>query len=69
VLVLLKEIASGLPGRAYQQEEVVPVPAASRSFAGQGTQLREVLAPLGRALGAWPSFAGFAFHGLLGGQR
>ncbi|HXP75116.1 MAG TPA: hypothetical protein VN823_13310 [Stellaceae bacterium] len=69
VLVLLKESASGLPGLAFQQEEVVPVPAASRSFAGQGTQLRETLSPLGHALGAWPSFAGFAFHGLLGGQR
>lgn len=69
VLVLLKESASGLPGRAFQQEEVVPVPAASRSFAGQGAQLREALTPLGHELGAWPSFAGFAFHGLLGGQR
>ena len=69
VLVLLKESASGMPGLAYQQEEVVPVPATSRSFSGQGTQLREALAPLGRALGAWPSFSGFAFHGLLGGQH
>jgi len=69
VLVLLKEPASGLPGVAFQQEEVVPVSATSRSFAGQATQLREALAPLGRELGAWPSFAGFAFHGLLGGQR
>lgn len=69
VLVLLKEPASGLPGLAFQQEEVVPVPATTRSFAGQATQLREALAPLGRELGAWPSFAGFAFHGLLGGQR
>jgi hypothetical protein len=31
--------------------------------------LREALTPLGHQLGAWPSFAGFAFHGLLGGQR
>ena len=69
VLVLLKESANGLPGLAFQQEEVVPVPAASRSFAAQGTELRETLSPLGHALGAWPSFAGFAFHGLLGGQR
>ena len=69
VLVLLKEAASGLPGLAFQQEEVVPVPATSRSFAGQAGPLRETLNPLGRALGAWPSFAGFAFHGLLGGQR
>jgi hypothetical protein len=69
VLVLLKETASDLPGLAFQQEEVVPVPATSRSFAGQGAELRETLGPLGRALGAWPSFAGFAFHGLLGGQR
>ena len=69
VLVLLKESASGLPGRAFQQQEVVPVPATSRSFAGQGAQLREALTPLGHELGAWPSFAGFAFHGLLGGQR
>lgn len=69
VFVLLKETASGLPGLAFQQEEVVPVPAASRSFAGQAGPLREALNPLGRALGAWPSFAGFAFHGLLGGQR
>ena len=68
-LVLLKEAASGLPGLAFQQEEVVPVPAASRSFAGQGARLREALTPLGHQLGAWPSFAGFAFHGLLGGQR
>jgi len=68
-LLLLKEAASGLPGVAFQQEEVVPVPATSRSFAGQGAALREALNPLGRALGAWPSFAGFAFHGLLGGQR
>jgi len=68
-LVLLKEAASGLPGLVFQQEEVVPVPATSRSFAGQGAQLREVLTPLGRELGAWPSFAGFAFHGLLGGQH
>jgi hypothetical protein len=69
VLVLLKEAASGLPGLAFQQEDVVPVPASSRSFAGQAGPLREALNPLGRALGAWPSFAGFAFHGLLGGQR
>ncbi len=69
VLVLLKEAASGLPGIAFQQEEVVPVPAASRSFAGQSARLREALTPLGRELGAWPSFAGVAFHGLLGGQR
>lgn len=69
VLLLLKESASGLPGLAFQQEEVVPVPAASRSFAGQGARLREALTPLGHELGAWPSFAGFAFHGLLGGQR
>ncbi len=68
-LVLFKEPASGLPGLAFQQEEVVPVPATSRSFAGQGPELREALGPLGRALGAWPSFAGFAFHGLLGGPR
>ncbi|HKF73916.1 MAG TPA: hypothetical protein VKB68_19345 [Stellaceae bacterium] len=69
VLVLLKEPASGLPGIAFQQEEVVPVPATSRSFAGQGAQLREALTPLEHELGAWPSFAGIAFHGLLGGQR
>jgi hypothetical protein len=69
VLVLLKESAGGLPGLAFQQEEVVPVPATSRSFAGQSAELREALGPLGRALGAWPSFAGFAFHGLLGGPR
>ena len=68
-LVLLKETAGGLPGLAFRQEDVVPEPAASRSFAGQGTQLREVLTPMERALGAWPSFAGFAFHGLLGGKR
>jgi hypothetical protein len=68
-LVLLKAAASGLPGLAFQQEEVVPVPAASRSFAGQAGPLREALNPLGRALGAWPSFAGIAFHGLLGGQH
>jgi len=68
-LVLLKATASGLPGLAFQQEEVVPVPAASRSFAGQAGPLREALDPLGRALGAWPSFEGFAFHGLLGGPR
>jgi hypothetical protein len=68
-LVLLKEAARGLPGLAFQQEEVVPVPAQSRSFAGQGAQLREALTPLGHELGAWPSFAGFAFHGVLGGQR
>ena len=69
VLLLLKEAASGLPGLGFQQEDVVPVPAASRSFAGEAGPLREALDPLGRALGAWPSFAGFAFHGLLGGQR
>ncbi|HXA71291.1 MAG TPA: hypothetical protein VNW24_12630 [Stellaceae bacterium] len=69
VLVLLKAAASGLPGLAFRQEEVVPVLAASRSFAGQAGPLREALNPLGRALGAWPSFAGFAFHGLLGGQH
>ena len=68
-LVLLKETASGLPGLAFEEEEAVTVPAASRSFAGQGAQLREALTPLGNELGAWPSFAGFAFHGLLGGQR
>ncbi|MGH7125572.1 MAG: hypothetical protein ACREFI_14450 [Stellaceae bacterium] len=68
-LVLFKEPTTGLPGLAFQQEEVVPVPATSRSFAGQSAQLREALPPLGRALGAWPSFAGFAFHGLLGGQH
>jgi len=68
-LVLLKESASALPGLAFQQEEVVPVPATSRSFAGQGAELREALGPLGRALGAWPSFAGVAFHGLLGGPH
>ncbi|HLJ20435.1 MAG TPA: hypothetical protein VKU84_09565, partial [Stellaceae bacterium] len=68
-LVLLKESASGLPGLAYRQEDVVAVAATSRSFAGQSAQLREVLAPVGRALGAWPSFAGFAFHGLLGGRH
>jgi hypothetical protein len=68
-LVLLKEAASGLPGLAFQQEETVPVPGASRSFAGQAAQLREALTPLGRELGAWPSFSGFAFHGLLGGQH
>jgi len=69
VLVLLKETASGLPGIAFQQEEVVPVPATSRSFAGQSAQLREVLTPLGNELGAWPSFAGFAFHGLFGAHH
>ena len=68
-LVLLKESASALPGLAFQQEEVVPVPATSRSFAGQGAELREALGPLGRALGAWPSFEGVAFHGLLGAPR
>ena len=68
-LVLLKEAASALPGLAFAQEEAVTVPATSRSFAGQAAQLREALTPLGRELGAWPSFSGFAFHGLLGGQR
>jgi hypothetical protein len=68
-LVLLKEPARDLPGLGFQQEEVVPVPATSRSFAGQSGQLREALNPLGRALGAWPSFAGFAFHGLFADQR
>jgi hypothetical protein len=68
-LVLLKEPAGGLPGLAFHQKEVVPVPAASRSFAGQHGQLHEALAVLGRALGAWPSFAGFAFHGLFADRR
>jgi hypothetical protein len=69
VLVLLKESASGLPGLAFQQEEAVPVPATSRSFWGQGAPLREALPPLVNELGAWPSFAGFAIHGSLGGQH
>jgi hypothetical protein len=68
-LVLLKESAGGLPGLAFQQKEVAPVPAASRSFAGQHGQLHEALNVLGRALGAWPSFAGFAFHGLFADRR
>ena len=63
-LILLKEPARSLPGIAFRQDDVTPVPAASRSFLGRRAELRETLAPLGRTLGAWPSFSGFAFHGL-----
>lgn len=63
-VVLLKAAAAGLPGIALQQAEVTPVPASSRTFAGRKVELREVLAAIGRPLGAWPSFAGFAFHDL-----
>ena len=65
VLLLLKEHKEGLPGRAFGHGDVMPIPGASRSFAGDPGALRESLGPLGRTLGAWPSFAGFAFHGLL----
>ena len=63
-LILLKEPARNLPGLAFRQDEVTPVPATSRSFLGRRAELREALTPLGRTLGAWPSFDGFAFHGL-----
>lgn len=66
-LILLKEAREGLPGRAFRGGEVAPVLAASRSFAGDHAALREGLGSLGRTLGAWPSFGGFAFHGLLRG--
>jgi len=62
-LVLLKESAANLPGLAFHQEEVAPVPAATRSFAGRPAELREAINSLGRTLGAWPSLSGFAFHG------
>ncbi|MGE5200705.1 MAG: hypothetical protein ACM3O6_01450 [Acidobacteriota bacterium] len=65
VLLLLKEHKEGLPGRGFGHGDVTPIPGASRSFAGDHGALRESLGPLGRTLGAWPSFAGFAFHGLL----
>jgi hypothetical protein len=65
VLLLLKEPREGLPGRAFGHGDVTPVPGVSRSFAGDHAAMRESLGPLGRTLGAWPSFAGFAFHGLL----
>jgi len=69
VLMLLKEPREGLPGRAFGHGDVTPVPGASRSFAGDHAAMRESLGPLGRTLGAWPSFAGFAFHGLLHDHR
>ena len=69
VLVLLKEPASDLPGVAFRQDDVAPVPAQSRSFIGRRAELRETLAPLGRTLGAWPSFGGFAFDGLFAGHE
>lgn len=63
-LLLLKEPAQNLPGIGFRQDDAVPVPAESHSFLGRRSELRETLAPLGRTLGAWPSFGGFAFHGL-----
>jgi predicted transcriptional regulator len=63
-LLLLKEPAQNLPGIGFRQDDVFPVPAESRSFLDRRSELRESLAPLGRTLGAWPSFGGFAFHGL-----
>lgn len=65
VIVLLGGAHDGLPGRAFRQTATIAVPAASRSFALDHAALREGLDPLGRTLGTWPSFAGFAFHGLL----
>jgi len=63
-LLLLREAKGGLPGRAFRQVEITPIPEATRSFAGDHATLREGLSALGRTLGTWPSFAGFAFHGL-----
>lgn len=68
-LILLKTAAAGLPGTGFRQEDAAPVPSADRTFFGHGAQLREVLTPIGRTLGAWPSFAGFAFHGLFFGKN
>jgi hypothetical protein len=68
-LVLLKEPAPNLPGLAFRQEEVEAVPATTRSFAGRGAELREAVNSLGRTLGAWPSFSGFAFHGFFQSRR
>ena len=65
VLLLLDGAHGGLPGRAFRQIALAPMPAASRSFGLDHAALREGLEPLGRTLGAWPSFAGFAFYGLL----
>jgi len=65
-LLLLKEAREGLPGRAFRGVDVNPIPGSSRSFDGDHAALREGLGALGRTLGAWPSFGGFAFHGLLG---
>jgi len=64
VLVLLKEAASDLPGTGFEQQESAELPPESRSFGGHRAELRQSLEPLGRTLGAWPSFTGFAFHDL-----
>jgi len=65
VLLLLGAARGGLPGRAFRATDATPIPGASRSFAGDNAALREGMGALGRTLGAWPSFAGFAFYGLL----
>jgi hypothetical protein len=64
VLLLLKEPASDLPGVGFQQQESAEVAAEARTFADRRAELRQGLDSLGRTLGAWPSFAGFAFHDL-----
>jgi len=64
VLLLAKEPATGLPGRAFGLAESIAVPAAQRSFADRRSELREVLLPLARRLSPWPAFGGFAFDGL-----
>jgi len=63
-LVLLKESAANLPGAAFRREDAAAVPVERSSFGDRRAQLREMLDPLARTLGAWPGFAGFAFHGL-----
>lgn len=65
VLVLHAPRAAGADDRVYALDRETVFPGARVSFLGDRRRLEETATTLAPTLSAWPSFSGFALHGLI----
>ena len=65
VLVLAAPIGPGTEGKRYALDRESVVPGSRVSFLGDRQRLDEAVAQSSARLSAWPSFAGFALHGVI----
>ena len=65
VLVLASPTRLSATDRLYALERESVVPGSRVSFLGDRGRLDEAVAQLSSSLSAWPSFAGFALHGVI----